>query len=181
MAKSPARTTSPSPSRLPRTRKATRSDLTHLASIAALDPLFQQYGMTEASALLLLTRSLRASLASASPTELWVAVDRKNQPIGFALFVRHAGFLRSTYLRLIAVDPTLKRGGIGRALMERMERQALQPHGILLLVTSRNRKARRFYEALGYEKVGLLRDYVRAGLHECVYFKKPGPLKTRRS
>jgi ribosomal protein S18 acetylase RimI-like enzyme len=134
--------------------------------------------MTEASALGLLEGALKASLRSESPTELWVAVNRKKRSIGFALFVRGAGFLRSTYLRLIVVDSTQKRAGIGRALIARMEKEALKPHGILLLVTSKNHRARRFYEALGYRKVGLLRDYVRPGLHECLYFK---PAESSRS
>jgi len=151
-----------------KTREAIRSDLAPLAAIAAADPLFQQYGMTEESALKLLKRSMRAP-----KTELWVAIDAWNAPLGFALFVHGAGLMRSAYLRLIAVSPEAKRGGVGRALIHRMEDQALRPHGILLLVTSKNHRARRFYEAMGYSKVGLLRDYVKPGLHECLYLKRP--------
>jgi len=41
----------------------------------------------------------------------------------------------------------------------------------MLLVTQSNRKARSFYEALGYKQVGLLEDYVKDNVHECIYRK----------
>ena len=56
--------------------------------------------------------------------------------------------------------------------MESLEREYLASHGIALLVTSENMGARQFYEKLGYEQVGLLPDYIKDGIDECLYLKQ---------
>ena len=57
----------------------------------------------------------------------------------------------------LAVDPSLRRRGIGRALMVEMETR-LRAKGCLkyyLLITHGNAEARHFYRALGWERMEL--------------------------
>jgi len=130
-------------------------------------PLFAEYGLTAAGAV----EMLHGGLADPHST-LLVSLDEDAQAVeGFAWFVTKAAFARSGYLRLIAVHPSAHGNGVGRALLEQIEAQHLSPAGIVLLTSSHNHSAQRFYETLGYQKVGLLPDYVKPGLHECIYFK----------
>jgi ribosomal protein S18 acetylase RimI-like enzyme len=100
--------------------------------------------------------------------------------VGFAWVLLRGGFARSAYLRLIAVDRALKRRGVGRILMREMERRHLKPSGLILLTNATNKAAREFYESLGYRKVGVLRNYVKKGLTEIIYFKPPLRSRSRK-
>ncbi len=104
--------------------------------------------------------------------DLRVLVDEQDHVQGFAWLMPQGAFGRSAYLRLIAISEELRQKGGGRKLMDSLEREYLEPHGIALLVTSENMGARHFYERLGYEQVGLLPDYIKEGIDECLYLKK---------
>ena len=104
-------------------------------------------------------------------SELLVA-RRGPEILGVAWMVTRAGFDRSAYLRLLAVSASEQGSGLGRRLMERLEKRHLQPEGIFLLVTADNKAARGFYEHLGYRQTGLIEDYVKPGRTECIYFKR---------
>jgi ribosomal protein S18 acetylase RimI-like enzyme len=90
---------------------------------------------------------------------------------------------QSPYLKLLAVAESHHRSGVGRALMRRLEAQFPSDRQLLLLVTDTNRKARTFYERLEYHYIGTLPDYVKDGVHECLYSKRLGrsePTSARR-
>lgn len=142
-------------------------DIPFLAVMTAEIPLLRRYGWSVTKARRILGRALKDSR-----NDILVAKEAC-RPIGLAWVVRDAGFARSAYLRLIAVTSDSKRNGVGRRLLEKMERRHLRPNGLLLLVTSTNTGARRFYEALGYRRAGFLKDYVKKGLVEVIYFKPP--------
>jgi ribosomal protein S18 acetylase RimI-like enzyme len=74
---------------------------------------------------------------------------------------------------LIGVRPELRGQGIGAALMAHAE-AAMFSHvaDVFLLVSDFNVAARRFYERLGYVRVGALADYVVPGVTELIYRKR---------
>jgi ribosomal protein S18 acetylase RimI-like enzyme len=143
----------------------------HLEGCAALIdrlPLFRAYGYGSEAA----RRNLEASLAEGR-ADLLCVLD-SGRVAGFAWFVPRGAFDRSGYLRLIAIDDRYQGRGIGKLLIEELERRHLARGGIALLASADNPAAHRFYERLGYAQVGELRDYVRPGLHERIYYKPPG-------
>jgi len=134
--------------------------------VGALD-LFRRYGLSGDAAARLLARALAEGRA-----DLRVALDEQGAVQGFAWFVPRGAFDRSGYLRLIAVDPVC-RAGAGRRLLEALEADHLPHGGVLLLSTSDNRAAHRFYEGLGYHQVGRLPGYVHPDLDELIFYKPP--------
>lgn len=141
------------------------ADVDECARLAGDEPFFRDYGVDPDA----LGRGLTAAL-DAPRSAVFVAVDDMGVH-GFAWFVRRGAFDRSGYLRLLAVRTDQQRGGVGRMLMERLEAEFLTPHGIALLVTDTNTAAQRFYDRLGYRRVGTLDGYVHRGLSEHIYFK----------
>jgi D-alanine-D-alanine ligase len=84
---------------------------------------------------------------------------------------------QGTYdLYWIAVDPAAKRGGVGRALMERVEKDIAGLGGRLLVVeTSGLEKyiaTRAFYEGIGYNREATIRDFYAPGDDLVVYTRK---------
>lgn len=93
----------------------------------------------------------------AAPGSWSFVAEHEGRPVGFATIgsLRANGRpVRSTAeLRRLYVDPEHWRGGIGRGLHERIltEAHARGFTQLVLWVLSRNRRARAFYAALGFE------------------------------
>lgn len=153
-----------------RIRPARPADVAACARIVAGEPLWQRYGVSRGRAAALLRRALRDG------EPVLVAVGGR-QVLGFVWFQLRGTFAHSGYVRWIATAPTARGRGVGRALLREAEKRILR-HGpnVFLLVSHFNRKAQRFYRGMGYERVGVLRDYVRRGVHEWIYRKTTGPL-----
>lgn len=118
--------------------------------------------------------SIGAQLKSAQPHDLILAAtDERGALLGFSWTMPKGAFGRSAYLRLLAIRDDQRRCGLGRALMTHNEQLMRSASGLCLLVTSTNTPARHFYERLGYQQVGLLPDYVKPGIDECLYLKQP--------
>src|SRR5579885_3882523 len=133
------------------------ADVEEAARLIASLPLYQDYGMNNEKAKAFLERALK------DPNAEVLAAHEGTKIAGVAWFVKNGGFGRSGYLRLIAVAESYQCSGVGRRLIEDLESRHLAPHGIFILVTSTNEHARRFYDKLGYEKVGEIRDFVKKG------------------
>ena len=143
----------------------TSADLPACDAIVSALPFFQAWGLTGADA----SRALEQALVD-ERADLSVAVVQ-GEVAGFAWVIERGGFDRSAYLRLIAVSADAQGGGVGRALMDDIERRILAGSDLVLLVTESNTAARGFYERLGYTQVGCMPDYVQVGVNECIYFK----------
>lgn len=95
--------------------------------------------------------------------------------VGFIILVMHGAFVG--YIQSVCVAPGRRSLGLGRRLMafaeERIFREA---PNVFLNVASFNPQAQRFYERLGYEVVGELRDYIVPGHSEILMRKSTGPL-----
>ena len=76
----------------------------------------------------------------------------------------------------IAVDKSKHRGGVGRKLLKFAEEEIVRRGGRLLLVETSSQEAYggtiQFYERVGYELVGRIRDYYKANDDKLIYAKR---------
>jgi len=101
-------------------------------------------------------------------------VARENgQVLGYSCYGERA-LTQGTYdLFWLAVDPSARRLGLGKALIRASE-AAVRTRGGRLLVLETSGLAnyeptRKFYEAAGYEKEAVIRDFYRAGDDLVIY------------
>jgi len=106
--------------------------------------------------------------SAATSTVLLARVDGRT--VGFTISA--PGVLLGEYLKLLVVEPALRSRGVGRLLMQALERHAFARWpNLYLCVSDFNRDARAFYQRLGYEEVGLLRDLLLPGRGEVLMRK----------
>jgi ribosomal protein S18 acetylase RimI-like enzyme len=107
--------------------------------------------------------------------ETYVAVDDEGVA-GFVVIQMRGAFVG--YVQSIAVRAESRSQGLGRQLLRFAEERILrETPNVFLCVSSFNARARSFYERLGYELVGELRDFVVAGHAELLMRKSTGPLR----
>ncbi len=124
-------------------------------------PLWQRYGITEASA--------SAQFAGALERGDLVLVEASL--CGFAWCLNGGAFGRSDYLRLIGVRADCAGRGIGAALLTEVEARA-ESRDLFLLVSDFNEGAQRFYRHMGYEQIGAIPGYVLADVSELIFRKR---------
>lgn len=103
-----------------------------------------------------------------------------NQLAGFVVLLMRGALVG--YLQTICVAPEQRGNGVGRALMDHAEALVFSRYpNLFLMVSDFNQPARRFYERLGYETIGEIRDYLIAGRSEILMRKTRGPIRGERS
>jgi ribosomal protein S18 acetylase RimI-like enzyme len=109
--------------------------------------------------------------------EMFVA-QQDARVVGFAWIDAHGAFSSAPYLRLIAVDESLRSSGVGSLLLDEFERRtASVGRDWCLLVSDFNERARAFYKRHGYREVGALTDFARPGITEIIMTKKRSATK----
>jgi len=133
-------------------------------------PLLRRYGGTRGGALRALTQGIR------SGDHVIVAASSDGRPVGMAWILPSRILTGAAYLRLLLVAEGRQRAGVGAALMAATEAAArgIANH-LVLLATTDNAGARRFYARLGYRYVGRFPDFARPGLDEALYWKALRP------
>ena len=117
-----------------------------------------------------MTASLEGALAKGG--ELFVA-ELEGRLAGFVWMDRRGAFSSAPYLRLVAVDGSLRGSGVGASLLEEFERRGAEVgRDFCLLVSDFNEAAQAFYERHGYRKVGELPDFAREGIAEVFMVKR---------
>ncbi len=151
----------------PRVRPAHRDDVAVLADIMASEPLWaSRYLVTREAA----ATRFQTALAKGATIEV---AEMGQATAGFIWYDALGAFGRSGYVVLVGVRHEWQGAGVGRALMNRAESRVFaEAADVFLLVADFNREARAFYQALGYEQVGAIPDYVVAGVTECIYRKR---------
>ncbi len=104
-------------------------------------------------------RTLQDAAGRAEKAELWAAVSQ-GQLAGTVTVCRPGGPYaeiasgRELEVRMLAVDPTQQRAGVGAALMSAVHATAAAEgfRAVVLSVIDSNAGARRFYASLGYER-----------------------------
>lgn len=119
------------------------------------------------------------SIARASAADNLIVARDTGRIVGFALST--PGVLLGEYLKILAVDAEQRGAGIGRRLMEELERRAFARWpNVYLCVSDFNTGARAFYRRLGYEEVGMLHDLLLPGKGEVLMRKSAGPWRGYR-
>ena len=148
-------------------------DVDACVRIVLEDPFYKAYGMDPAR----LRKNLRAAIKSSTPNQILLIEEDKRTHVmlGFAWFSLVGGFERLPYLRLIVVAHSAKGRGIGKALIETFCKKHHNGRGLMLLVTSTNRPAVRFYETLGFKRAGKLKSFARPRKDEYIYWRPNRP------
>ena len=107
-------------------------------------------------------------------SESYLAICQK-KIIGFAIIKMRGAFVG--YIQSIVIATQYRRRGVGKKFIEYLERRILseQPN-VFICVSSFNLEAKRLYERLGYEAIGVLRDYIVSGHDEILMRKSVSPL-----
>jgi GNAT superfamily N-acetyltransferase len=140
----------------------------------AASPLLERYGTTRRAARGALTRGRAAG------DRVLVAAEPGRPPLGLAWIMPSRILTGAAYLRLLLVDEPRQRAGTGAALLKAAEAaaRAVANH-VVLLVTTDNAGARRFYERHGYRHVGDVPGLARAALDEALYWRTLRPYRER--
>jgi ribosomal protein S18 acetylase RimI-like enzyme len=83
------------------------------------------------------------------------------------------------YIQVLAVAEGYRSRGVGKLLLDHAENVIFHELGcknVFLCASSFNHGAQKFYEREGYERFGLLKDYLRKGMDEVMFRKSKGPL-----
>jgi [ribosomal protein S18]-alanine N-acetyltransferase len=82
------------------------------------------------------------------------------------------------YIQILAVHPDWRSRGVGKQIIAFAEEQIFRTSpNVFLCVSSFNTRAQRFYERLGYQRVGELTNFVVKGHAEFLMRKTRGPLR----
>jgi ribosomal protein S18 acetylase RimI-like enzyme len=112
---------------------------------------------------------LREGLAK---EEIFVALDEQGDCLGYVWFTLTGAFYRFPYVLNLAIKRNLRGKGIGKRLLSFFEDRGFKKASTLfLLVSDFNDKAKKFYQDLGYQEVGLIPDLVREGVTEHIMMK----------
>ena len=105
----------------------------------------------------------------------FVFAERDGELLGYAAWGRDPLTRRSFDLYWIAIAPKEQGQGLGRALLELVERAVADRGGGAVYIETSSRqvyaRSRRFYEAAGYERVARLRDYYGPRDHKLMFCK----------
>jgi len=113
-------------------------------------------------------------LLSNPAKEVYVAA-LENEITGFVILDLNGAF--RGYLQTVCVMPQWRKHGIGSRLIAFAEERIFREHpNVFMCVSSFNTGAQRLYARLGYEVVGVLKDYVVAGHDEILLRKSLAPL-----
>jgi ribosomal protein S18 acetylase RimI-like enzyme len=149
---------------------AAPEDLPVLAELMAASPLLARYRTTWEGAMAALESAWRGG------DVLLVAREDAASPLGLAWVIRSRVLTGAAYLRLLLVAEDRQRGSIGGRLLREAEDQAREfANHLVLLVTTDNTGARRFYERHGYRHVGDLPGFAVPGIDEALYQKALRP------
>jgi len=105
--------------------------------------------------------------------EIFVALDEKGECLGFIWFILSGAFHSFPYLHIIAVREEFRGLGIGKKLLSFFEEMVF-PHSskVFLVVADFNPDAKRLYENLGYQQVGVLPNLYKVGATEYLMMKE---------
>ena len=105
----------------------------------------------------------------------FTVAESDGEVIGYACFGAIPCTLASYDLYWIAVHPSKQHGGIGKRLLENVERRIAEDSGTHVYVDTSGRDAyvptRAFYERMGYIRAAVLPDFYAPGDAKVIYVK----------
>lgn len=106
--------------------------------------------------------------------EIHVAAEG-DDVLGFIVLNMHGAFVG--YIQTICVAAAARGRGIGSELMAFAEEQIFRVSpNVFLCVSSFNERAAALYERLGYQRVGVMPDYIKRGYDEIFMRKSIAPV-----
>ncbi len=106
--------------------------------------------------------------------EVYVAVS-KEKVIGFIILQMEGTF--TGYIQTVAVRAEWQGQGLGSRLIAFAEKRIFtEKPNVFMCVSSFNKKAQKLYRRLGYEKIGVLKNFIVPGHDEILLRKTIGPL-----
>ncbi len=110
---------------------------------------------------------------AAAQRKLFVALNEREDCLGFVCFMPKGVFGSYPCLHLIAVKEEYRNPGIGKQLIKYFEEHSSDYSSTkcFLTVDDFNPQARKLYESLGYRCVGELKDFYRNGITSCIMMK----------
>jgi ribosomal protein S18 acetylase RimI-like enzyme len=128
--------------------------------------LGQEYFVTEEKAISTLIEGITKG-------ELYVAVSEGGECLGFIWFIVGGAFHSFPYLHIIAVKEKYRGQGIGKKLISFFEQTVFPDNAkAFLVVADFNPDAKRLYESLGYQQVGMLPSLYKDGVTEYLMMKQ---------
>lgn len=110
--------------------------------------------------------------------ERYVALDG-GKPAGFVIINMAGAF--TGYIQTVFAGPEWRGTGLGSRLVAFAEERIFRERpNVFLCVSHFNDGARKLYARLGYEEVGVLKDYLVEGYDEVLMRKTRGPVTTYR-
>jgi len=110
-------------------------------------------------------------------SEVYVAVHEA-QVLGLVIVVMNVPLIRG-YINALAVHADHRNRGVGaRLLMFAEDRIFRESPNVFLCVSDFNANAQRFYQRMGYKRVGLIEDFIIHGAGEILMRKTIGPQST---
>ena len=107
-----------------------------------------------------------------SKKQIYVALNKNNECIGFMGVIHNGCFQKFAYLALIAVESSYRNKGVGRELISKFEEIGFKhADRVFLLVSDFNKKAQSLYRKLGYKKAGEIPDLFKRGVSEYLLVK----------
>ena len=155
---------SPHPKMNPTVRPFRADDVAPAASIIADTPLWRDRYAID------LQRAQGLLRAALDRGDGLIAAENAGTLAGFAWYVAKGAFAKSGYLRIIAVSPAQRGGGVGAAVLTAVE--SAVGGDLVILVSDFNDDAQRFYQRHGYAEIGRLPGYVLPGVAEVILWKR---------
>ncbi|MCG3118641.1 MAG: hypothetical protein ALAOOOJD_00881 [bacterium] len=106
--------------------------------------------------------------------EIYVA-RAQNEIVGFIILQMEGTF--TGYIQTVAVKSEWRNQGLGSRLIAFAEKRIFsEKPNVFMCVSSFNKKARQLYHRLGYQRIGVIKNFIVAGHDEILLRKTTGPL-----
>jgi len=107
-----------------------------------------------------------------SKGEVFVALDEHRNCVGYIWFTLDGAFYKFPYVLNFAIKKDLRGRGIGKKLISFFEDKGFERASkLFLLVSDFNVRAKKFYQDIGYQEVGLIPDLIKEGVGEYIMMK----------